>query len=145
MTETRKNPWALAAASFLIPGFGHVYNGGTWAKGAVFFIGRFVGFVLFMLYAMMYAWAISASAYLADILPPSHYFFFVYAMLVFIPWIFVGLYDAFIVFSTAKRMNAGETPFIENRNWTTGVYAFIILFLTFGFTFISYYFFFLMA
>ena len=145
MSDSRKNPWALAAASFLIPGFGHVYTGGTWAKGAAFFIGRFVGFVLFLLYAAIYAWAISASSYLADILPPSHYFFFVYAMMVFIPWIFVALYDAFIVFSTVKRMNDGETPLRENRGWTTGAYAVVILFLTFVFTFLSYYFFFLMA
>jgi hypothetical protein len=145
MTENRINQWALAAASFFIPGFGHVYMGRTWQKGAVFFIGRFVGFVLFLLYAIMYSWAIGSSAYLADILPPTHYFFFVYSMLVFIPWIFVALYDALIVFSMAGRMNAGEIPVRENKSWTTWIYAVIILLLTFGFTFISYFFFFLMA
>jgi hypothetical protein len=47
MTDNQKNPWTAAFASFFIPCLGHVYYGERWVKGAIFFIGRFVGVVLF--------------------------------------------------------------------------------------------------
>jgi hypothetical protein len=145
MTDRRKNPWAIAAGSFIIPGFGHVYNGEPWSKGSVFFIGRFAGVVLFILYTAMYGWAVSSSAYLADMLPPARYFFFVYCLLGIIPWIFVSLYDASIVFSASRKMNDGEIPFRENTSLNTWTYAGVMLFLTLAFIFFSYRVFFGMA
>ena len=145
MTENLKNPSAAAVASFFIAGLGHVYNGERWVKGAIFFFGRFVGVVLFILYATIYTWVISHSAYLANMLPPTRYFFFVYSLLAIIPWIFVALYDAFIVFSTARKMNTGEIPVKENKSLTCWIYAIVILFLTTGIIFLSYIFFFGMA
>lgn len=142
MTGNQKNPLAAAAASFFIPGLGHVYNGERWLKGVIFFIGRFVGVVLFILYATMYRWVISHSAYFADMLPPTRYFFFVYVLLAIIPWIFVAFYDASIVFSTARKMNAGQIPFKENKTLTCWIYAVVILLLTVVFTVLSYIFFF---
>jgi hypothetical protein len=138
MTQNRKNPWAIAAASFVIPGFGHVYNGEPRAKGAVFFIGRFAGVVVFILYATIYGWAISYSAFLADMLPPARYFFFVYLLLAVIPWIFVALYDASIVYSVARKMNEAVIPFKENKGLSTWTYAGVMIFLTMGFIFFSY-------
>jgi hypothetical protein len=145
MTKNRKNPWAAAVASFFIAGLGHVYNGERWVKGAVFFIGRFTGVVLFILYATIYDWVISHSVYFADMLPPTRYFFFVYVLLVIIPWIFVALYDAFIVFSTARKMNAGKIPFKESKSLTCWIYTVVILLLTIVFTLLTYLFFFKMA
>jgi hypothetical protein len=142
MTENRKNPWAAAIASFFIAGLGHVYYGERWVKGAVFFIGRFAGVVLFLLYATIYNWVISHSAYFANMLPPVRYFFFVYVLLAIIPWIFVALYDAFIVFSTGRKMNAGEIPFKKNNSLTCWIYAMAIFLLTIVFTFLNYLFFF---
>jgi hypothetical protein len=138
MVENRKSPWILAAGSFIVPGFGHVYNGERWSKGAVFFIGRFSGIILFILYATMYNWAIGQSAYLVDMLPPKRYFFFVYCLLAIIPWIFVALYDASIVFSAARKMNAGIIPFKEDKSVHTWTYSGIMLFLTSVFVFFSY-------
>jgi heme/copper-type cytochrome/quinol oxidase subunit 2 len=142
MVKNRKNPQAAAVASFFIAGLGHVYNGESRVKGAVFFAGRLAGVVLFILYATIYDWVISHSAYFADMLPPTRYFFFVYVLLVIIPWIFVALYDAYIVLSTARKMNDGEIPFRENNRLTCWTYALAILFLTIVFILTTYLFFF---
>lgn len=142
MTGNQKNPFAAAVASFFIAGLGHVYNGERWVKGAIFFIGRFAGVVLFILYATMYSWVISRFSTLGDLLPPTRYFFFVYSLLVIIPWIFVALYDASIVFSTARKMNAMEIRFKENKPLTCWIYGMVVFFMTLVFTVMSYLFFF---
>jgi len=49
MNDNKKNEWAAAIASFFIAGWGQVYNGESWIKGAGFFFWRFIGILVFFI------------------------------------------------------------------------------------------------
>lgn len=52
MTE-QKNPLIAAVLSFLVPGWGQVYNGQGYLKGLMFMIGELVGLLFFVIPGMI--------------------------------------------------------------------------------------------
>jgi hypothetical protein len=128
MNDNKKNEWVAAIASFFIAGWGQVYNGESWIEGGSFFFGRIVGifillivnntgiFVTFFNFFSLFPEIIQLGIFIT--------IFFI------LPWILVALYDTYIAFSTARKMNAGEIPFRETKGIFFWSYPIIIIIWT---------------
>jgi small-conductance mechanosensitive channel len=108
MNDNKKNEWAAAIASFFIAGWGQVYNGESWIKGWSFFIGRICFFIICTLLGCL--------GYLVSS-PALYIFLYIGFFSLIILWIPIALYDAYVAFSTAQKMNKGLLPF----NKTIGI------------------------
>ena len=129
MNDNKKNEWVAALASFFIAGWGQVYNGESWEKGFVFFFIRILVFVCCIL---------------LGVLTFSQLLFVIGFFSLIILWIPIAFYDAYVTFSTTRKMNVGEIPFKKTVGlafwgypipiilWTAMIFTPIIIAFIFG-------------
>lgn len=123
MTEEQKNPWAAAIGSFFIPGWGHVYNGESWIKGSLLFLGRFVVFLACTLLVIQIPYPFRGDFFGIGTLSWIIIFYLSVSIL-------AGLYDALRAFTTARKMNAGILPLLkmdESLFWDYSIFASMVM------------------